>query len=118
MAAGFFLISDTLTQLLQAEHVLTDAKAQADEFVPRIEQAARQNAPWSDRTGEARAGLVASSEVDGTDIIINLAHSVDYGIWLETIQSGRFAIIMPTLEQYAGAVFHTMGAVPTGESLG
>jgi hypothetical protein len=68
---------------------------------PGILEYAQANAPWEDRTGDARAGLgVEVYEEDG-DIYLDLYHTVDYGLWLEVIQNGRFATIMPTLEAYA-----------------
>ncbi len=65
---------------------------------------AKANAPWADRTGDARAGLDTHVEWDGETIVWQLYHTVSYGLWLETIQSGALAIIMPTLEQFAPRV--------------
>lgn len=75
-----------------------------------IEDAAQANAPWTDRTGDARAGLTCEVDKDGEDVILELFHTVDYGQWLETIQSGRFAIIMPTLEEYSDRIFQAVNA--------
>lgn len=65
-----------------------------------VEEYARDNAPWEDRTGDARAGLTAESEDDFPVFKIHLFHTVDYGIWLEIRWDGRFAIIQPTLEHF------------------
>lgn len=62
---------------------------------------AKENAPWNDRTGDARRGLDVHVEWDGLSIVLSMFHTVSYGQWLETIQSGSYAIIMPTLEIYA-----------------
>lgn len=70
---------------------------------------AQANAPWADRTGDARAGLATEVYTDGESVILDLYHTVDYGLWLEVIQNGRFAIIMPTLEQFAPMVFEDAG---------
>lgn len=67
----------------------------------QVESSAKENAPWSDITGDARGGLTAEAKSDNGDIVLTLAHTVEYGLWLEVIQSGNFAIIMPTLEQEA-----------------
>lgn len=83
-------------------------KVVQDEFeskAPNIEADARANAIWEDQTGAARAGLTATVQNDEGFVTLSLAHTVDYGIWLETIQSGRFAIIMSTLEQHYGPLF-------------
>jgi len=112
----FDIIYDTLTfGILRLGSGLDEAVEQTLEgLAEEIQQAAQENAPWSDRTGDARAGLSAEVVHDGHDFTIELSHSVDYGQWLETIQSGRFAIIMPTLEQYSQKVFDAVGAERAG----
>lgn len=65
---------------------------------------ARDNAPWADRSGDAKAGLRVNVEKDNGDIVLTLFHTVEYGLWLEVIQSGRFATILPTLERYGKTV--------------
>lgn len=66
----------------------------------------RSNAPWTDRTSNARNGLFAvyRKADDGKHTIIAY-HTVPYGIWLEIAHSGRYAIIVPTLETKAPDVF-------------
>jgi len=61
----------------------------------------RQNAKWTDRTGNARNGLQAiGAGVDGR-FILNFVHTMDYGVWLEIRWSGRYAIIGPTMASVA-----------------
>lgn len=79
----------------------------------RLEDHARSNAPWSDITGAARNGLTARVYMEGGEVVLELAHSVDYGRWLELIQEGRFAIIMPTLEALGPEILKDAGAVVT-----
>lgn len=57
----------------------------------------RSNAPWTDRTGNARGGLFAKAEHGLESHAVILYHTVDYGIWLEVKNSGQLAIIEPTL---------------------
>lgn len=82
-----------------------------------VQNYARTNAPWTDRTSNARNGLFADTfgGGPGRDVRgrftsgrtrgIVLSHSVPYGIWLEVRFSGRYAIIMPTIETKAPEVF-------------
>lgn len=66
---------------------------------------AKINAPWTDRTGNARAGLHATTNFGPEQNFfaeLILAHSVYYGIYLEVRLSGKFAILMPTIN-YIGA---------------
>jgi len=81
------------------------ALAAATAFAPGVEDRARSNAIWEDRTGDARAGLTAEASEQGGVIYLELAHTVDYGQWLEVIQNGRFAVIMQTLEEEATPLF-------------
>lgn len=86
----------------------------------------RLNAPWEDRSGNARSGLFYA--VDGFDLetivgqvppdaaqlntdsvtvsgsreelIIAFSHTVFYGKFLELSNGGRYAIIMSTIQQH------------------
>lgn len=65
----------------------------------KMQDEARQNAKWEDRTGNARGGLFSKVEDRyGRWIKIYLAHTMDYGVFLETSFGGRYAIIWPTVE--------------------
>lgn len=81
-----------------------------EEGAREVESHAKSNAPWADRTGAARAGLTSRVYEEGGEVVLELAHTVDYGVWLETIQSGRFAIIMPTLEALGPHILEAAGA--------
>jgi hypothetical protein len=59
---------------------------------------ARANAPWTDRTGNARAGLKAKhTAVPMVEHTLIIYHTMPYGIWLEVRWSGRYAIVGPTM---------------------
>lgn len=65
---------------------------------------AQANAPWADRTGDARAGLDVDVRREGNVIVWEMFHNVDYGLYLETRWNGRYAIIMPTLEMFSAQI--------------
>lgn len=70
-------------------------------FAPIVESEAKSNATWVDRTGNARQGLTGFVEdVSATVVLLVLQHKMDYGTWLEIRNSGRYAIILPTLEAH------------------
>lgn len=57
----------------------------------------RANAPWTDRTGNARAGLRGIKLVgNSVEFSIVLYHTMPYGFWLEVAHDGKYAIIGPT----------------------
>lgn len=78
---------------------------------------ARQNAPWTDRTGNARQGLF--TRVDGSfsggrgTASLTIGHGVPYGIFLESRWSGRYAIVGPTIQREFPLIFMTIGRMIT-----
>lgn len=74
-----------------------------------MEAHAQEHAPWTDRTGDARAGLEGTVEVDGDQVIVALQHTVPYGIWLENLRNGRYAVILPTLEVFSPIAARIIG---------
>jgi hypothetical protein len=73
-----------------------------DYIEPRASSMMRTNAPWVDRTGNARNGLFA--EHQKTPMVVHrlvLYHTMPYGIWLEIRWSGRYAVIGPTMLEVA-----------------
>lgn len=72
-----------------------------DRYAPQIESWMKANAPWTDRTANARQGLHAETEKlvkDSYNIV--LTHGVEYGYWLELKNQGRYAIIQPALDHW------------------
>lgn len=57
----------------------------------------KQNAPWTDDTAAARTGLTTIPLHLGTTHQLLMAYSVNYGIWLEVANSGKYAIITPAM---------------------
>ena len=59
----------------------------------------KTNAPWTDRTGAARAGLFTSTDHSPSSHTIFFSHTMEYGIWLEVKNSGEYQIIMPSVRE-------------------
>jgi len=117
------VIADGLEEY--GEKVLIALQAVANYWGQSIQDEARENAVWEDRTGNARGGLffavdgfglspltgevtpeakaemsdVAVDSGDKDTLIVTLGHTVFYGKYLELSNGGRFAIIMSTLEK-------------------
>src|SRR3990172_2730463 len=107
---------------------LVAIQAVANYWGQLVQNEARENAVWEDRTGNARGGLFFAvdgfglSPITGTvtpeatsemsdvavesgskdTLIITLGHTVFYGKFLELSNGGRYAIIMSTLEKNLG----------------
>lgn len=80
----------------------------AYEQAEKMEQYAKANAPWTDRTGDARERLHATVEETGPIGTIVLSHGVDYGLWLEIANGGRFSIIPQTIDVFGPQVMRSL----------
>jgi hypothetical protein len=76
----------------------------AEFFASKMEGYAKQHAPWTDRTGHARQGLVARVFPTAAAVTIVLASLASYGIWLEIAHQGRWQIVLPTIRAHAGEI--------------
>ena len=84
-----------------AGQVLEAILAVAEYFEPVLESYAKHNAPWTDRTGNARQTLNTVTEALAEEIVaLYLQHGMDYGKWLEIRWAGRYAIIWATIEAH------------------
>lgn len=99
------LVNQLKTFNARADRAITAAMAY---HATRAVGYARQNAPWTDRTSNARNGLFARAERDAPVYRIIIGHSVPYGVWLEVRWSGRFAILRPTVDHEGPEVMRTV----------
>lgn len=111
--ARLSLEEDTLTPSLKALPKVIDGiiGLTMNYYEPRVENWMKTNAPWTDRTTNARNGLAARSGRDKDHHWIVAFHQVPYGIFLETMQAGRFAIIMPAVEEFGPQIMKTFQGI-------
>lgn len=70
-----------------------------------FEAYAKENASWTDRTGNARQTLHGwVNELSNDTVELYLSHGVDYGLFLETKYAGKYSIVWPTIEAHLEAV--------------
>lgn len=104
--AGFRWVKPPSAELMPAvevygQRVRTAVRAVADYMAQTVQGEMRQNAPWEDRTGNARTGLFSVVEEAAGDLVtiwLSHGHTVYYGVYLELAHGKRYAIIMPTIE--------------------
>jgi hypothetical protein len=86
------------------EKVLVAVAAVAQYVATEMQNDAKQNAPWTDRTGNARAGLFGTAEADFARkvVVLYLSHgaTLNYGVFLELAHGGKYAIIMRTMQSH------------------
>ena len=81
-------------------------KAELWYWAPQIEADMKRNAPWIDRSSAARQGLAALVVQKEPGVLALVArHQMDYGVQLELGYAGKYAIILPTLEQYYAQIW-------------
>ena len=73
------------------------AKAVVDRNFIEMENFAKSNASWTDRTGNARRSIKKVDKSDRTAILYYLIIGVNYGVWLEIAHQGKFQILRPTM---------------------
>ena len=86
------------------DRVMQAVAAVAQYAATQMQNDAKAQATWTDRTGNARTGIFGTSEADfGAKVVtIYLSHGavIDYGVWLELANSGRYAVIMRTMQAH------------------
>jgi hypothetical protein len=129
MASGFHWVIPPEKELIPnieayGKKMLVAVQAVATFWGQQIQDEARGNAVWEDRTGNARSGLffavdgfglqpitgVVTAEAkqemsdfevisgDANTLVIALGHTVFYGRYLELSNGGKHAIVMSTIE--------------------
>lgn len=97
------------------DRVLTAVAAVAQFAATQMQNDAKANAGWTDRTGNARTGLFGTSEADFARhvVTIYLSHgaTIDYGLWLELANSGTYAVIMRTMEAHYGDLMSMLNEI-------
>lgn len=73
-------------------------------YAPQVENWMKDNAPWTDRTGNARNGLATRAFEDSSAKGLILYGQVPYQIWLEVRWSGKYGIIVPAMEEWGPRV--------------
>jgi hypothetical protein len=101
---------DTLTKNLgtfdsRMQHVVTGVLEYAK---PEATTYAKENAPWTDRTGNARKGLHSGTDYGPGWAELYIAHSMYYGIFLEVCNSGKYRIIEPTVRYIGDLILRRM----------
>ena len=78
--------------------------AVAQGYAPEIEKWMKkpENAIWKDHTGHARGLLYTEvRQVVGSIVELVLSHGVEYGVYLELSNAGKYAVIDPALDHWA-----------------
>lgn len=74
-------------------------RAVAEFWATKVQNEARARAAWTDRTSNARNGLIGFVQEVGAQDTINIfmTTQVEYGVYLELSNAGRYAIVWPMI---------------------
>ena len=94
-------ISKMLSSMLDLQDkVQMGLEEQADRvWTKLLENYAKENARWENRTGHARQRLKSDYIILENGIKLRLKHGVDYGKWLELAHEKKYSIIPETIEK-------------------
>ena len=67
---------------------------------------AKAEHPWENDTHHAEQGLYGKAKKDGSNIIIELGHRVDYGVYLELANDGKYGILEKKLNSRRLVVYN------------
>lgn len=70
----------------------------------KLEREAKSNAPWQDRTTNARNSIQGNSGWEGSQAIIRLSGNMSYSVYLELAHGKRYAVLIPTIRKNAASV--------------
>lgn len=107
--AAFVPLYEQYGETLERE-IIALAERMTDEITAYM----KLNAPWTDRTGEARANLYSVVQTEAgqmVSILISHGSLIPYGVYLELAYAGRFAIISPTIDAFGPRVFREVQAL-------
>lgn len=112
-SSGIHIYYDSLTPSLAGFPAKLEAAIGAvmEYQSANVQDYARSNAPWTDRTSNARNGLFAKAYRNERAHGIVLYHTMPYGVWLELRWGGKYRIIVPTIQTQGKLVMRMLNQV-------
>ncbi len=101
-----FSIAELMNGLAElAQTVPGNVLAGAASVAGEMEDYAKCNAPWTDRTGNARRTMTGFSQFDKSgNLVVGIAGHMPYSPKLELRYGRRYAILVPTVDAYAPTI--------------
>lgn len=101
---GLDVISENMGKYV--ERVDRARERQMEKLRREMEQYMKDNHAWENETGNAERGLqaVLIHQPGRSTIWVGHGKDVPYGIWLEIMQNGQFAILLPTVLKFGPRV--------------
>lgn len=99
---GFSIDTATLSRKLEEaeRRRLFAQQTYAQTAAKQLENFAKADAPWKDRSGHARGGLIGTARRSGSIFTITLSGSAHYLVYLELAHGKKYAVLWPTLQKH------------------
>lgn len=75
------------------------------EYAPKIEAWLKENARWTDRTGNLRQSMFAEVQKFVDKVVLMFDYGLEYGFWLETKNNSEFSVISPALDHFGQLIW-------------
>lgn len=76
----------------------------AETAAQQMVEHAKPNAPWTDRTTNARESISGGHYWKGNTLVVRISGGMEYSVYLELAMEKRWAILRPTVERFAPEV--------------
>jgi len=104
--------SQVLKQLPEAKlRVMYAAEKYGQAAAAKLEAKAKTDAPWTDRTGLARQTMAGVCDWAGESLRVGIAGNMNYSVYLEFCNEGRFAVLWPTLNAMSAEIIQGMAGL-------
>lgn len=112
-----FSIAELMNGLAElAQTVPGNVLAGAASVAGEMEDYAKRNAPWTDRTGNARRTMTGFAGWDeGGNLLVGISGHMPYSPKLELHYGGRYAILVPTVDAYAPTILDAVARAVTAQ---
>lgn len=81
-------------------HTVANVVSESQRTAAELENHSKNVRPWTDRTGNARRSIYAFSDINSQTIKIYHGIGVDYGVYLELSNGGKYRVIGPSVNMY------------------
>lgn len=86
-------------------------KKVADYYAPKMESYGKKNAPWTDKTTNARNSIKGVRRDDSDNITVGVSGNVSYFKFLEFAHGKKWAILKPTIDKFTPEILEKIKKV-------
>jgi len=104
-------ITDGLDVASVIGHMKSQVSARGTTSAQKMESYAKENRPWTDRTGAARASIRGTADWEGKTYSMVVSGNTYYFKYLEQYHREKYAILKPTIMRMSTEVWNGFGGM-------